>query len=108
LDPQLRQRIRHEILAAYLADTAESRFLLPTGVYVHAGKQVHARKRPAPFHAQKFFMQLAEGKATVEDIPPEVPARPSAIRPRSSETSNGSNDGRKRQKINREIQPASK
>ncbi len=64
LDPKLRQRLRSEILAAYLADTAESRFLLPSGEYVHAGKT------PAPFHAQNFLMRLAEGKASENDIPP--------------------------------------
>ncbi len=63
LDPRLRQRIRDEILAAYLADTAESRSLLPTGAYVRAGKSPH------PFHAQNFFMRLAEGKASDSDIP---------------------------------------
>jgi polyphosphate kinase len=73
LDPQLRQRIRNEILAAYLADTAESSFLLPSGTYIHATDQNRAGKSRTLFHAQKFFMQLAEGKATASDIPAELP-----------------------------------
>ena len=73
LDPQLRRRIRDEILAAYLADTAESRFLLPSGTYVHASDLAdeNAAKRPL-FYAQQFFIQLAENKATTGDIPAPV------------------------------------
>ncbi|MGB8478992.1 MAG: polyphosphate kinase 1 [Acidobacteriaceae bacterium] len=69
LDPQLRQRIRDEILGAYLADTAESRFLLPSGEYVRT-KDQPGRTGPL-FHAQEFLIRLAEDKASVRDIPPE-------------------------------------
>jgi len=92
LDPQLRRRIRDEILAAYLADTAESRFLQPSGEYVRASRHGHAGKPLPAFHAQKFFILLAEGKATVNDIPPpwiEQPATPApaiADKPRRAET----------------------
>ncbi|MDR5727982.1 MAG: polyphosphate kinase 1 [Terriglobia bacterium] len=67
LDPQLRQRIRDEILAAYLADTSESRFLLPSGKYVRAAKRAGAPR--AGFKAQEFLIQLAEDKASIRDIP---------------------------------------
>jgi polyphosphate kinase len=76
LDAKLRHRIRHEILAAYLADTAESRFLLPSGTYVRAQKSL------APFHAQTFFMRLAEGKASDSEIPaPSTEGSTAIVRP---------------------------
>ena len=67
LDPQLRQRIHDEILGAYLADTAESRFLLPSGEYVRSRNR--SGKVGPPFHAQEFLIRLAEDKASVRDIP---------------------------------------
>lgn len=70
LDPQPRQRIRDEILGAYLADTAECRFLLPSGEYIRA-KDQPGRTRPL-FHAQEFLIRLAEDKASVRDIPKEA------------------------------------
>ena len=70
LDRQLRQRIRDEILGAYLADTAECRFLLPSGEYIRA-KDQPGRARPL-FHAQEFLIRLAEDKASVRDIPKEA------------------------------------
>ncbi|MFZ0517124.1 MAG: polyphosphate kinase 1 [Acidobacteriaceae bacterium] len=70
LDPQLRQRIRDEILGAYLADTAESRFLLPSGEYIRTKDQPEI-KRPM-FHAQEFLIRLAEDKASVREIPNEA------------------------------------
>ncbi|HWF66438.1 MAG TPA: polyphosphate kinase 1 [Acidobacteriaceae bacterium] len=69
LDPQLRHRIRHEILAAYLADTAESRFLQPAGTYIHSRGRDRSGRSQNQFHAQNFFIRLAEGKATEHDIP---------------------------------------
>jgi polyphosphate kinase len=69
VDPQLRQRIRDEILGAYLADTAESRFLLPSGEYVRT-KDQPGRGGPY-FHAQEFLIRLAEDKASVRDIAKE-------------------------------------
>lgn len=82
LDPHLRQRIRNEILAAYLADTAESRFLLASGAYVRAGRSA------VPFHAQKFLMQLAEGKASDSEIPALFvePAAPPSKAPNHSKS----------------------
>jgi polyphosphate kinase len=82
-DAMLRERIRQEILDAYLADTVKSRVLRRDGSYVPAWKASGKRKPPAPgFSAQDFLIALAEGKQAVAAIPviPErklrrVPAR---------------------------------
>ena len=63
-NPELCDRIRNEILEAYLADTCKARLLLPDGDY----ERVQPSAGVAPFSAQGFFMQLAEGKATVDSI----------------------------------------
>jgi polyphosphate kinase len=81
-DPQLRARLKDEILAAYLADSAKTRMLQPDGDYRRARPSGNA----APFSVQDFFIQLAEGRATREQIPLPVemgrlsPARPAARR----------------------------
>ncbi len=78
-DPQIRQRIRHEILAAYLADTAKSRIETAIGAY----PRVRAPEGKC-FSAQDFFIRLAEGRDSMDSIPdpawqPEpVPAPPPA------------------------------
>jgi len=64
-DAQLRARLKDEILAAYLADTVKTRILEPNGDYRRARGKV-------PFSAQDFFMQLAEGRTTADQIPPPV------------------------------------
>jgi polyphosphate kinase len=98
LDAKLRQRIRHEILAAYLADTAESRFLLPSGTYVRA------QKSPAPFHAQTFFMRLAEGKASDSEIPaPSREASPTAVSPLATQSNGSTPAGKQKQKIRKAV-----
>src|SRR5262249_22300477 len=62
-DPLLRDRIRHEVLNAYLADTVKARVLKPNGSYVRAWQASGKRKAPAPgFNAQEFLLALAEGK----------------------------------------------
>jgi polyphosphate kinase len=63
-DPQLRQRVRGEILAAYLVDNVKARLLRADGSYVRAT----AGKNPT-FSAQEFFMHVAEGKDSVANIP---------------------------------------
>jgi polyphosphate kinase len=69
-DPQLKQRLKSEILAAYLADNVKARFLDRTGNYTRA-----TRRRGEPsFSAQDFLIAVAEGTATTEDIPDQ--ARP--------------------------------
>jgi polyphosphate kinase len=67
-DPQIRARIRNEILAAYLADTVKARSLDDGGNYHRVRESEVGRSLPV-FNAQEFFMQVAEGKATAEEIP---------------------------------------
>jgi polyphosphate kinase len=70
-DPQLRARLRDEILAAYLADNVKTRLETSDGTYYYANT-VEPYKSAPPFHAQEFLMQLAEGKASVSEIPKPV------------------------------------
>ena len=70
----LRERVLHEILAAYLADNVKSRFLQKDGRYLRAWQSASGRsKRPpqgrAAFSAQDFLIALAEGKESPENIP---------------------------------------
>ncbi len=67
-DPALRTRIRSEILAAYLADTAKTRLLRPDGTYGKLSETAEG-KRGQPFHAQEFLMAVAEGRASAAGIP---------------------------------------
>ncbi len=77
-DELLRQRVRHEILDAYLADNRKARILLPDTTYIRAWQPLHGRRdrrRPtgaAAFSAQDFLISVAEGKASA----PPVPAPP--------------------------------
>jgi len=76
-DPLLRDRVVHEILAAYLADNVKSRFLQKDGRYLRPWQSVHGRSgRPprgeAAFSAQDFLIGLAEGRQTPESIPSAV------------------------------------
>jgi polyphosphate kinase len=77
LDEMLRQRVRHEILDAYLADNRKARILLRDATYIPAWQPVHGsrNRRPptgaAAFSAQDFLIGVAEGK------PPVVPSVPS-------------------------------
>jgi polyphosphate kinase len=72
-DPQLGARIRREILAAFLADRAKARALDASGVYKRVS---HLEPGQPDFSAQDFFMQVAEGKASFENIPPRTPHKP--------------------------------
>ncbi|MGA9388828.1 MAG: polyphosphate kinase 1 [Candidatus Sulfotelmatobacter sp.] len=79
-DEFLRERVRHEILDAYLADNRKARVLLRDGTYIRAWQPLHGRRnRKAPagaaaFSAQDFLISVAEGKP-LESAPPAVPAR---------------------------------
>ena len=68
-DAQISTRIRKEILAALLADNLKARVLEASGVYRRVPPQ---DGRQAGFSAQDFFIQVAEGKASPDNIP--VPA----------------------------------
>jgi polyphosphate kinase len=70
-DTLLRERIRREILEAYLADNIKARCLQSDGSYLRVGQTGGAKRKLklTPFSAQQFLVGLAEGKATVTDIP---------------------------------------
>jgi polyphosphate kinase len=65
-DPQLKARVRCEILAACLADTIKARMMQNDGQYIAVNKIV---KGAQPFNSQEFFMLLAEGKESISNIP---------------------------------------
>ncbi len=69
-DPALRNRIRTEILDAYLADTEKTRLLRPDGSYGKLSDTEEAKKHPA-FNVQQFLMNVAEGKVSIDAIPLE-------------------------------------
>jgi polyphosphate kinase len=71
-DALTRERVRHEILDAYLADNLKSRILLKDGSYVRAWQAEGKRKPPSgasAFGAQDFLLGLAEGKQALESMP---------------------------------------
>ena len=68
-DAQIEARVRDEILAGYLADSVKARQMQPDGSYVRR----HDPGQPG-FNVQDFFIEVAEGKADITDIPkPETP-----------------------------------
>jgi polyphosphate kinase len=80
-NPLLRDRVVHEILAAYLSDNVKTRFLQKDGTYLRSWQSPRGRgKRPprgaAAFIAQDFLLGLAEGKETPESIPAPKTRRP--------------------------------
>ncbi|HVB40233.1 MAG TPA: polyphosphate kinase 1 [Terriglobales bacterium] len=64
LDGGLRQRLRHEVLAAYLADGEKTWFLQSDGSY--------RRPRANGFSAQAFLMARSLGRVEIAEIPAEV------------------------------------
>jgi polyphosphate kinase len=101
-DAQLRNRIRNEILAAYLADTAKSRMETADGEYPRVRAPEGKR-----FSAQDFFIRVAEGRDSIDSIPepasePEikVAAIPAGV-PKSSASAKP-----KRRKAARNLPPA--
>jgi len=68
-DPMLKQRIRGEILEAYLADNTQARLLQSDGSYVHVDAAPRSGKRGVRFSAQEFLIALCEGKVTLDAIP---------------------------------------
>jgi polyphosphate kinase len=83
-DELLRQRVRHEILDAYLADNRKARILLRDETYIRAWQPVHGTRRRKPpvgsaaFNSQDFLISVAEGKSPAT-LPPPVPARRKAL-----------------------------
>src|SRR5215831_13395250 len=70
-DPSLKQRVKSEILAAYLADNVKARFLDRNGDYSRGVR----RRGDVNFSAQDFLIAVAEGTATAADIPELVSPR---------------------------------
>ena len=84
-DTLLRERVRHEILGAYLADNLKTRLLQKDGAYIRAWQAQGKRKPPTgpgAFNAQEFLIGLAEGKQLLDSIPvpPEPKSRRVALR----------------------------
>jgi polyphosphate kinase len=77
-DPLLRDRVKNEILAPYLADNVKARLLQRGGNYVRAERG----GKTAPFSAQEFLIDAAEGKRDLSAIP-MAPARPPRRRVRT-------------------------
>ena len=79
-DELLRERVRHEILDAYLADNRKARILLPDTTYIRAWQPLRGKRNRRPptgdaaFCAQNFLISVAEGKAP-SVVPAPVPAR---------------------------------
>jgi polyphosphate kinase len=69
-DPALRDRVRHEILALYLADRVKARELLDAGLYL---RRVASAGEPV-IAAQDAFMALTRGESPT--IPPAFAAGP--------------------------------
>jgi len=62
-DPMLRQRLRQEVLEAYLNDTAKARLLRPEGSFTRPDAVARGRgSRSAHFNSQEYLMGLAEGR----------------------------------------------
>lgn len=68
-DEMLRQRVRNEILDAYLVDNRKARILLKDETYIRAWQPLHGKRNrrmptgAAAFNAQDFLMSVAEGKS---------------------------------------------
>jgi polyphosphate kinase len=66
-DESFRERIKDEILAAYLADNTKARLLRADGTYVRSENR--PKKVREKFSAQDFLIAVAEGKKTRADVP---------------------------------------
>src|ERR1041384_3245384 len=77
-DLSLKQRLKDEILAAYMADNMKARFLDRAD---HYARVAHQRGQKY-FSAQDFLIAVAEGRATAADIPEAVMPRRRAPAPR--------------------------
>jgi polyphosphate kinase len=71
-NPLNRDRVRHEILDAYLADNLKSRVLRKDATYIRTWQAEGKRKPPTgplAFSSQDFLLGLAEGKQALEALP---------------------------------------
>jgi polyphosphate kinase len=84
-DEMLRERVRHEILDAYLADNRKARILLKDTRYIRAWQPLHGKRNRRPptgdaaFSAQDFLISVAEGKAPAV-VPVLAPAGKRKVR----------------------------
>ncbi len=70
-DPAFRDRVRDEILAACLADTVKARLLRSDGEYIRVADAPSACTAPS-LSSQDCLMRIAEGKASLRDIPAPI------------------------------------
>jgi polyphosphate kinase len=76
-DEFLRERVRREILDAYLADNRKARILLRDETYIRAWQPLHGKRNrrmptgAAAFSAQDFLIGVAEGKQPAAVVPPQ-------------------------------------
>jgi polyphosphate kinase len=79
-DEFLRERVRREILDAYLADNRKARILLRDATYIRAWQPVQGQRNRKPptgaaaFSAQDFLISVAEGKQEAGFALPKLPA----------------------------------
>jgi polyphosphate kinase len=80
-DELLRERMRREILDAYLADNRKARILLKDASYIRAWQPVRGKRNRRPptgdasFSAQDFLIGIAEGKSPAMLPPPPTERR---------------------------------
>ncbi len=80
-DELLRDRVRHEILDAYLADNRKARILLRDATYIRAWQSPQGKHKTKPpvgaaaFSAQDFLISVAEGKQPATLPPPAAPRK---------------------------------
>ena len=69
-DRLLRDRVRQEILQLYLTDNVKARVLNSDGTYTYARQNARkGSKASTRINAQEFLTAIAEGKASIQDIP---------------------------------------
>jgi polyphosphate kinase len=83
-DAMVRQRVLHEMLEVYLADTLKSRLLQSDGSYTRPPRPPRSRG----FDAQEFLIGLAEGKQTLQALAPKA-RRQRAAKPRAAQPETG-------------------
>jgi polyphosphate kinase len=80
-DEFLRERVRREILDAYLADNRKARILLRDATYIRAWQPMHGKRNRRPptgaaaFSAQDYLIGVAEGREPAGFALPPMPAR---------------------------------
>lgn len=80
-DEFLRERVRREILDAYLADNRKARILLRDDTYIRAWQPMHGKRNRRPptgaaaFSAQDYLIGIAEGKEPAGFAPSPMPSR---------------------------------